>query len=104
MDKDKLLSMLGLSKKAGKLLQGFESVTEAALAGKVRLILLTEDLAPRSGNHVQEVALEAGVRCLRIPVNMDDVGYKTGKRAGILGLTDAGFAKAVRKMIPETTV
>ena len=42
-DQHPLLGALGLCRKAGKLLHGYDRVQENALRGKVALVLLTSD-------------------------------------------------------------
>ena len=46
-DQHPLLGALGLCRKAGKLLHGYDRVQENALRGKVALVLLTSDASER---------------------------------------------------------
>lgn len=99
MDKNKLLSLMGLCKKAGRLLQGIDVVTQGVRQGKVVLVLTAEDLAPRSLRRLTEALEDTGCEQIAIPVTKDEIGIKTGKMAGIVGVADAGFAKAMKKII-----
>lgn len=99
MEMDKLLSMIGLCKKAGRLEQGYEVVVESVTNGDVPLVLTTEDLSPRSLRKLLQ-AIEPTTTTHRvIPVTMDTVAGRLGRRVGILGIADQGFADAIEKLI-----
>ena len=49
-----LLGALGLCRKAGQLLHGYDRVQEAVLRGKVSLVLLAADASPRTARHIQD--------------------------------------------------
>ena len=60
-----LMGALGLCRKAGKLLHGYDRVQENALRGKVALVLLTADASERTVKHMKE-ACEGIVACEQI--------------------------------------
>ena len=93
--KNKLLPLLGLCKKAGKLLEGFDAVREAARKDKVKLIVLAEDISPKSRKEAEYVAQQQNIPLFTAPFGMDEIGYRLGKRAGILALTDQGLADRI---------
>ena len=66
-DQHPLLGALGLCRKAGKLLHGYDRVQENALRGKVALVLLTADASERTVKHMKE-ACEGIVACEQIPL------------------------------------
>ena len=49
-----LMGALGLCRKAGKLLHGYDRVQENALRGKVALVLLTADASERTVKHMKD--------------------------------------------------
>ena len=49
-----LLGALGLCRKAGKLLYGYDRVEEAVLRGKVSLVLLACDASARTAQHMMD--------------------------------------------------
>ena len=61
-DQHPLLGALGLCRKAGKLLHGYDRVQENALRGKVALVLLTSDASDRTVSHMKD-ACEDIVAC-----------------------------------------
>ena len=61
-DQHPLLGALGLCRKAGKLLHGYDRVQENALRGKVALVLLTSDASERTVSHMKD-ACDGIVAC-----------------------------------------
>ena len=100
----RLHGALGLCKKAGKLTVGFDAVSEAIRRGKVALLVLTEDLSPKSAVRITSLAQEYKVRHLTIGAAMDDIERLLGKRAGILAVADHGLAKVVARQVEEESV
>ena len=100
----KLLSALGLCKKAGKLTVGFDVVSEAIRRGNAALLVLTGDLSPKSAARITAIAQEHNVRHLTIGAAMDDIERLLGKRAGILAIADQGLAEVVARQVEEESV
>lgn len=97
--KNKLLSTLGLCKKAGLLVEGFDAVAAAVAKGRVAAVITTRDLSPKSRKEMELVAQKNNTDILTMPVDMDDVWQRLGRRAGILGVCDAGFARILRSTL-----
>ena len=94
---EKLFSMLGLARRANKLLIGRDSVISAVRAGKAKLVLLTSDASPRHRQELAAVGFTGPVR--EIPCTMDDMAVHIGKKSCIFALEDENFSGAVQKMI-----
>ena len=90
-----LLPAIGLCKKAGKLIIGFDAVAAAIQQNQVSLLALAGDLSPKSAKEIIRLAQGAGVTHLTISVTMNDIKRTVGKRAGILAITDQGLANSV---------
>ena len=99
MEKQKLLGLLGICRKAGRLLLGRDVVAEALAKGQLRLLLLTQDLSRRSIQAAAVPAKNKSVPVLPVPLTMDEICSLTGKSSGILGITDQGLADAVMDII-----
>ena len=78
-DQHPLLGALGLCRKAGKLLHGYDRVQENALRGKVALVLLTSDASERTVSHMKD-ACDGIVACEQMPLTSADhaIGPRTG--------------------------
>lgn len=93
---DKILSLIGLAKRAGRVEVGEEPVGAAARARDARLILLASDAADNSARRAAHFA-EAGACLLtRIPADKDALGRAVGRTScAMLAVTDIGFAEAI---------
>lgn len=94
----KVLSTLGLARRAGRLNYGFDMV----MAGleKTHLLLLAEDCSPRTCRNLETAAKEWNIPLHRLPYTKDQLGAGIGtKPVGIIGVADKGFAKSLAQSI-----
>lgn len=101
---NKLLSTLGICRKAGKLVTGFDAVAEAAAQGDLALILLAGDLSPKSGKEMRFVAAKHDTEVRSAPFAMEDIHRRLGKRSGILGVADQGLANTIKTYLESRAV
>ena len=100
---DKILSLIGLAKKAGQLAVGEEPTGAAARARDARLILVASDAADNSVRRVEHFA-DAG-QCLwcRIGADKASLGRAVGRSScAMAAVTDIGFASAIAKKLAES--
>lgn len=97
----KLLSLLGIARKAGKLSLGSEAACEAAIGGRCPLVLFASDLSPRTVRAVSGAAARGNAETAVLHVNMDEIGCAIGKRTGVLAVNDVGFAKKLLALNAE---
>ena len=99
---DKLLSLLGLAKKAGRLELGEEPVGSAARVHGVRLLLLSSDAADNTARRARRFAQEGSCLLARLPADKASLGRATGRSScAMLAVTDTGFAAAIAKKLSE---
>ena len=97
---DKVLSLLGLAKKAGRLEAGEEPVGAAARAHGARLIVLAADAADNTVRRAKRFAEAGACLCAEIPASKDELGRAVGRTScAMLALTDIGFAEAIAKRL-----
>ena len=83
---DKLLSLLGLARRAGKIEPGFDAAVSAARGHKAALLLAARDISEKTLKNLRYEGDRAGVPTLRV-----------------LAITDKGFAKAVKELAEAVT-
>ena len=99
---DKVLSLIGLSRKAGKLVLGTDAVTEKISNGLVEVVLVSSDLSERSFGNIEKISHEKGIEVLKSNCSMDDISNILKKRVGIIGIADKGFARVFKNVLkPE---
>lgn len=97
MQNNKVLSYLGLSRKAGKLVVGFAASKEACLKGTAKFIAVASDISEKS---FKEIKYFSGgkVTVQKIPFTIFEVSAAIGIKAGIVAVCDEGFANALTKL------
>lgn len=100
---DKLLNLIGLALKAGKLEIGEEPVGAAARAKHARLILIASDAADNTRRRAKHFGDAGECICLEIPAAKEELGRALGRTScAMAALTDIGFAEAVAKKLAES--
>ncbi len=100
-DDPKLLSLLGMCRKAGKLSCGHDGSIDSVRSGVAKLCLLSSDSSERLR---REAEREAGFGGRDIPVavllsTMDDIKHATGLKSAVLTVNDEGFAKSMLRLL-----
>lgn len=93
----RVVSLLSICRKAGKLVVGFDTVKESIREGKAHLVVLAADLSPKTA---RQITFEAGrdpgsVRVLQLPETMFELSHILGRKAGVMSVTDAGLAGSI---------
>ena len=106
-DQHPLLGALGLCRKAGKLLHGYDRVQENALRGKVAVVMqkaqlfggtIRSDASDRTVSHMKD-ACEDIVACEQMPLTSADLAMLTPKPAAVFGVTDEHLAQLCAKYL-----
>ena len=95
------MSFLGIVVKSGNMSFGYNSVKDGVYNGKIRLILLTSDLAERSKEHILFLSSRFKVNCVQICETKLDVSNFLGKYSGILGILNKDMALRIKNIINE---
>lgn len=97
---ERILSIIGLAKKAGRVAIGEEPVGSAARAKKARLILIAQDAACASVRRAASFARAGNCLHLTIPADKDALGRCLGRTScAMAAVTDIGFADAIVKRL-----
>jgi len=94
-------SYLGFAKKSGNLLAGYNTCVSAMNKGKIKLLIICEDLAENSMEKITGLARANQTKYI-IYGHSDVLGPVTGSSGrAIFGITDAGFAKTIAAAIDQ---
>lgn len=99
---DKLLSLLGLARRAGRLETGFAACKASARAGKAALLVAARDVSDKTFKELRYEAERAGIGAVRVGAAMDELSRACGIKAGVVAVADRGFAGAVMKELEQT--
>ncbi len=96
---EKALSTLGLARRAGKLCYGYDTVVKAVRQGECLLVLAAADLSEKTKKNVRFEADRHQAAFLETAFTMEQISAAIGKKTGVLGLCDAGFAKNLKQAL-----
>ena len=95
---NKIISLLGFAAKAGKLAYGFEATLSALKSKKSALVLIAEDISPKSRKEVVFFAEKTNTQHIILEgATIKDVSDAVGRKCGIVSVNDTGFADALIK-------
>ena len=100
---NKLCGLVGIARRSGHILIGFDAVRAALLAGKTQLILLASDCSPKTEKELRFAA--EGKTCPVIKVEADKDAFTAAlgmqKPVAVIATDDRGFATAMMKYTKE---
>lgn len=99
MNNDRLLSFLGICKRAGRLVSGADTVTKTVNEGKAKLVLYASDVSENSLKQVLRAAEQNSVAAKRLSYPKDELSFALGRHCGIICTTDDGFAEKMLEII-----
>ena len=101
MDEAKVLSMLGMSRKANKLSCGHDGVVGAIRSKSAKLCLFSSDASERLENEIKrEIGfIKQEIPTVKMKSDMYEIGHATGLKSAVLAVNDEGFANAMLKLL-----
>ena len=96
---DRVLSLLGLCRRAGKLVIGAEPCIESITKNKSNLIICANDFSRNSAKPVLEKAHQSNVKTLILNRSKEEISLALGKLCGVVSVEDKGFAKKFTELI-----
>ena len=101
MNKNKILSLLGLATKAGKVVSGEFSTEKAVKSGKGLLVVIAEDASDNTKKKFSNMCHFYEVPLLFVG-DKEELGKCTGKEfRASLAVLDENFTKAIMKNYPS---
>ena len=104
MSSEKVLSYLGLCKKAGKLVCGTDMAADMIRRGKAVLALTSSDASSNTVKRISDCCKFRSVEYTALPCTTEQTGRAVGRSGGIAALciTDSSFAEMIKKAITQT--
>lgn len=96
---DRLMSLLGLCRRAGKIVLGFDPVIDSINQKKAKLVIIASDCSQHTAKGVLRTAHMNNVKAYVIPYTKDDISVSVGKYTAVLSIIDPGFAKKAETLI-----
>lgn len=97
---NKLLGLLGICEKAGRLFSGELPCEKSVKAGKTKLCLLASDASENTVKQFQDMCSFRNVPIRSLPLTKAELGRAIGKAERAVAVTeDAGFGKNLIRII-----
>lgn len=101
---NKLAGLLGIARRSGHILLGFDAVRAALLAGRAQLVLLASDCSPKTEKELRFAGQETHCPILSVDGTKDEIAAALGmqKPVAAVATDDSGFAAAMQKHSTQT--
>ncbi len=97
MINNKILGLIGLAMKAGKISFGSDSVEEDIMKRKVKLVIIANDSSERTKNKFINITKNYNIPLI-IDGNINEISKTIGKvNKAIIGIKDTNFADSIQK-------
>ena len=97
----RVLGMLGLAMKAGKVVIGTEQVIAFMQKKKLKLVLLSSGSSDGTKKKISSKCEFYGIRLAELPIQTDELGSLLGKTytPAVVGITDENFSNTIVKLL-----
>ena len=100
-ENDSFLTALGLARRAGKLIYGFDAVMLSAES--IRILFVARDISPNTRQNIEYRFRALNKDIVAVNYDKAQLGYALGiKPVGILGITEKGFAKLLKDKLDKS--
>ena len=97
--KNKVLSLMGFAKKSGNLVSGVNTCSFNIAKGKVKLVILAEDISENSEKKIMKDVRKYGVDHIKYGA-AEELSHATGAEGrSVFAVLDGNFADALRREI-----
>ena len=101
----KVLSMLGLSRRAGAVIIGTDLVTKSLPSGKVKLVIYSCDASANTEKKITDKCKFYKVKCVKSAFDGGEIAHAIGKQStvSVVGVTDENFSRELELLISNET-
>lgn len=96
---DKIINLLTICRKSGRMTMGFDSAKESVMTGKAFLVILASDISAKSEKEIRFFSDKNNVKVIKTEILMGEIEQAIRKKAAIIAINDEGFAKSMTKLI-----
>ena len=96
---NRLLGMFSISRKAGKLVFGFDSVKEELAKKTACTVYIASDLSEKSEKEINFLCSKMGVNIKKTPLSMFQISSITNRLNGVLCVTDQNLCKKIDSIL-----
>lgn len=103
MQKNKILSMLGLARRARKLTMGHDMAMKSLVEKKASLLLFASDTSERLQREFNVTIEKNNIKTPTyvIDATIDEIHFSCGYKAGVMTVDDENFSKKIISLIND---
>lgn len=99
MENKKILGLIGLASKAGKIAFGTDMSIEAIKKHKANLVIVAKDASERTRTKIQTICESYNTKCIEL-FDIDTLSKAIGKNnKAIIAINDLNFSSEINKII-----
>lgn len=101
MHKDKILSMLGLARRAGRLSMGHDMAEQALFKHRAKMLIFCSDVSPRLvGEFKKTMELHnIDLPVYQIDITIEEIHFFVGYKAGVITVDDENFSNKIISLL-----
>ena len=96
---NKILNLLGLAQRAGKLTIGYDAVHQALLKHQVNILVIASDTSVNTSDKIMSVSKHDKNILVINEFSAAELKKALGKEIKILAINDIGFSQAIKKLV-----
>lgn len=96
---DKILSLLGLCRRAGKVTIGNDAVIDMVIKQKAKLVILAKDLSENTAKKILINSHRYNVKTLTLNRTKNELSAALGKFCAVISINEIGFANKLKELI-----
>lgn len=102
---EKILSFLGLARRAGRLVPGHDAAIESIVKNKAKLCVLCFDASERLEREIRHACSYGGknIPVIKSGFSAGELSKAIGTKAAVVSVNDEGFSKKLLSMFEQVT-
>lgn len=96
---DRLLSLLGLARRAGRLVIGSDPVRESLEDKKAYIVIVASDISANTYKKIAYLCESFRIKCYAVNRSKEELSISLGKTCAVLAVTDKGFGDKLISLI-----
>jgi ribosomal protein L7Ae-like RNA K-turn-binding protein len=103
MTNKKIMSMLGMARRAGKLSMGHDMAMKAVKNSKANIIIFASDISNRLVSEFDKATQQycPNVLCLHLDETINELYIALGYKAGVMTVDDKNFSNGIIKLLAQ---
>lgn len=98
---EKLVQMIGMSRRAGALIMGFDSVLSSVKEKKIQTVFLLNNASAKTKKEVNFYAEKTSTKVIELPLSMEELHPILGRKVAVLGVSQESLANRIVELSDE---